>query len=402
MSRGQRIGRASRAIRVALVVLACACQRPKPADVERSTVAPANQPSVPAAASALPALRIGTSDDYAPFSAAGAGFDVEVAKRMAADLGYRIEWVRFAWPELQARVAAGAFDLAMGGITWRAERSVLGEMSRAVAVSGPCVLSRKPPGTVAVNRGGILERWARERFAAAQIRTVDDNRALPRLLEQGEVDAIVTDSAELAHFAKAGWQSQCEPPRDRKVYWLAPGRAAELLPRVDGWLAAHEPQLQALRAQWLKQPTRWTPLQHLVDLLARRLALMPAVAAYKRAHGLPIEDLPREALVLKESVASAAEAGLQTESVRALFAEQIALAKAVQQRAGATEPLDLERVLRPALSSLGERILAALAACAHELPRLQSEQLDLLVPLLQPAERQRLLQALRAVRPAAP
>jgi cyclohexadienyl dehydratase len=359
---------------------------------------PSNAPQRAEGQPKPPVLRVGTSGDYAPFSKQGLGFDVEVATRMATDLGYRIEWVPFTWPELQEKVAANAFDVGMSGITWRADRSVVGEMSRAVAAGGPCVLSRKAPGTVAVNRGGILEQWARARFPAPQIRAVDDNLALPRLLEQGEVDAIVTDSFELAHFTRPGWTAQCDPPRDRKVYWVSAAREAELAPRIDAWLAEHEPQLRALRARWLGAESGWTPVDHLIDLLARRLALMPAVAAYKRANGLPIEDKPREAIVLQEALDAATAAGLEKESVRALFAEQIELAKAVQQRATAVPPLDLDTVLRPELSRLGDRILSALAASAAELPQLQPEQLDLLVPLLEADERQRLLEALRAVR----
>jgi cyclohexadienyl dehydratase len=353
----------------------------------------------PASAPALPVLRVGTSGDYAPFSKGGAGFDIELARRMAADLGYRIEWVPFAWPELGERIAASAFDVAMGGITWRPDRALVGEMTRAVASGGPCLLGRRPPGTVAVNRGGILERWARQRFTAEQLRVVDDNLTLPGLLERGEVDAIVTDSFELPHFTRAGSPTaHCEPPRDRKVYWVSPAHAAALAPRIDDWLAVNEPQLAALRATWFGKASQWTAVDHLIDLLARRLALMPAVAAYKRAHGLPIEDPAREAIVLQQAVDDAAARGLDPDSVRALFAEQIALAKAVQERDAGAEPVDLDGVLRPALSRLGERILAALATSADQLPQLRPEQLDLLVPLLVPEERRRLLDTLRAVR----
>jgi cyclohexadienyl dehydratase len=343
---------------------------------------------------------VGTSGDYAPFSKDGTGFDVDVATRMAADLGYRLRWVRFDWPELGASVSANAFDVAMGGITWRPDRGVVGYMTRALASGGPCVLSRRPPGRVAVNRGGILERWARERFAADQLRTVDDNLALPQLLERGEVDAIVTDSFELAHFTRPGLKAACEPARDRKVYWVGPARAGELGPRIDAWLAANEAQLAPLRERWLGRSAGLSPVEHLMDLIARRLSLMPAVAAYKRAHGLPIEDLPQEARVLQQAVDAAAAAGLARDSVQALFAEQIVLAKAIQLRAAPVPEMDLDGVLRPALAELSQRILGALAACAEELPALGEAQLDLVVPLLEPVERQRLLVALRAVRRA--
>jgi cyclohexadienyl dehydratase len=381
------------------LLCACGAARPPTREQARPTAtssAPASAP--PPALPARPVLRVGTSGDYAPFSKDGRGLDIELTERMANDLGYRVEWVRFSWPELHAAIREGAFDLAVGGITWRADRSVVGFMSRALAVGGPCVLSRGAPSRVAVNRGGILERWARSNFAAEQLRTVDDNLALPDLLERGEVDAIVTDSFELPHFARPGLQARCEPPTDRKVYWVGPGRAAQLGPAIDAWLTAHEAEVAALRARFLGQPAAWTPVQHLIDLLGRRLALMPAVAAYKREHTLPIDDPAREVVVLGKTVGDAAAAGLDPDSVRALFAELIALAKTVQQRGSGAAPMDLDGVLRPALDELGRRILAALAACAPELPALQPEQLELLSPLLEPEERARLLEALRAVR----
>jgi chorismate mutase len=222
------------------------------------------------------------------------------------------------------------------------------------------------------------------------------------MLERGEVDAIVTDTIELPHFMRASWKADCEPPRDRKVYWVSPAQAKQLGPKIDAWLDQHEHEVAAMRTKWIGQRAEWTELQHLIDLIARRLALMPAVAEYKRAHALPIDDPEREAVVLRQAIDAAAAAGLDPSSVRALFAEQIELAKAIQRRTrpDAAEPLDLDRVLRPALTDLGERITAALASSADALPSLRPEQLDLTVPLLEPAERQRLLDALRAVRPA--
>ncbi len=381
------------ALQVAVVLLACGGAEP-----ERSARAPTPTPTPATAVTTRPVLRIGTSGDYPPFSKAGSGFDIEVGKRLAEALDHEVEWVPFAWPDLQAKIAANAFDVAMSGVTLRPDRSLVGYMTRAVASGGPCVLGEAEPKRVAVNRGGILERWAREQFGAARLQTVDDNLALPVLLERGEVDAIVTDSFEVAHFAKPGWPKRCEPARDRKVYWVSPARADELGPRIDRWIAAHEAELDALRATWFGRAAPRDDAQHLVDLLERRLSLMPSVAAYKRAHGLAVEDKAREAVVLQESMDGAAALGLSRDSVRALFAEQIALSKAVQARAATADAIDLDAVLRPALSRLGERILAALAASATELPKLRAEELDLLEPWLQPRERARLLAALRAVR----
>jgi cyclohexadienyl dehydratase len=333
-------------------------------------------PAIAEAVSALPQLlRIGTSGDYPPFSVerdgTRAGFDVELAERFAREAGMRIEWVSFRWPDLAGDVAADRFDVAMSGITATPERAATGYLTRAVATSGPCVLGSATPKRVAVNRGGALERFARKRFDGAEVRAVDGNLSLPDLLARGEVDAIVTDRFEIVHFrgrGKGSWPEACEPSVDRKVFWVAPARAHDLGPRLDVWLARNEAQVDAARVRWLGASARRSDADHLLDLLARRLALMPAVARAKAARGLAIEDPEREARVLAGVRARSRAAGLDAASVESLFGVQIQLGKQVQERNASARDdapdLELEQALRPAIGALGDRIVSALAATA--------------------------------------
>ncbi|MDJ0865957.1 MAG: transporter substrate-binding domain-containing protein [Myxococcota bacterium] len=370
------MGRAARCALLALLSVACATPRP--------------------------VLRVGTSGDYAPFSVDGRGFDVEVAEHLAADLGRELEWVSFRWPELRAQVEAGAFDVAMSGVTWRPERAVSGLLTRAVAAGGPCVLGAPDPARVGVNRGGALERWARAHFDVSRIATVDDNRSLPGRLERGEFDAIVTDSFELPHFRRAGVPARCEPPADRKVYWIAPRRVAELSAPIDAWLVEHEGWLDERRAAWLGGSAPRTEVDHLLDLLARRLGLMPAVARWKHERGLPIEDRARERRVREAARGRAATGGLDPVSVEGLFGLQIELAKRIQQEPPRRAPrLDLGHELRPALGHLGDRIVASLARLAPLVPsQLDAADWAPLHAWLDASEHARLRAALLAVRPA--
>jgi cyclohexadienyl dehydratase len=348
-----------------------------------------------------PVLRVGTSDDYPPFSLRGRGFDVDAAEAMARDFGMRIEWVRFRWPELRGKMRADVFDVAMSGITWRPERAVIGWMSRAVAQGGPCVVGDPNVGLVAVNRGGVLESWARRRFAPRSIVSVDDNLSLPTLLESGAVSAFVTDSFEAASRPRGTDHAvSCEPPRDRKVYWIAPQRASALGPRVDAWVAANETHLEELRRRWLGGTSPRDEVDNLIDLAARRLALMPAVAAWKHAHGIAVENPAREQAVLARAEGAARAAGLDPDSVRSLFSVQIALAKALERRASETEAtLDLETEIRPALSQIGDRIVASLAVAAPvEARALAQDRLAPLAELLSSEEVGELRTAILGVR----
>ena len=278
-------------------------------------------------APARPVLRVGTSGDYPPFSLlpaddggegandppARSGFDIDVASRFAKDMGLDLEFRPFDWPELTGAVATGDFDLAMSGVTWRPGRAAVGWMSRAVAAGGPCIVSAaggpESPRRVAVNRGGILERWTRDRFGvvggdAVEVTAVDDNLSLPGRLERGEVDAFVTDSFEVEHFGRDGWKQDCEPLVDRKVFWVAPEQAEDLGPAVDKWIRRNEGWLEGQRREWFGRGQGRDELDHLLDLTARRLAFMPAVAAWKAERGVPIEDRQRELRVLEAAETS--------------------------------------------------------------------------------------------------
>jgi len=371
----------------------------------------------PAAAAPVPpaTLRVGTTGDYPPFSvragdhapAPFTGLDAELAERLAADLGLAVEWVPLRWPELEARVAAGDVDVAVGGVTWRPWRAASGWMTRAVAVGGPCVAGDPTPERVAVNRGGVLERFARRRFPDAAVTALDDNRALGAALAAGRADAVVTDSFERAHLGlPAGTPVRCEPPVDRKVLWVAPARAAELGPRLDEWLAAHEEELRTMRARWLGDPAPRTDADHLLDLLARRLAYMPAVAAWKRGRGVAIDDPAREAAVLAAARDAARAAGLDPEPAARLFALQIELGKQLQAAAGGAAPegppLDLGAQIRPELERLGARIVAAAARVAPlDAAALDAADWGPLRAQLGPADQARVRAALLALAPAA-
>ncbi len=388
-------------------------------------------PAAPTGVPPKPVLRVGTSGDYPPFStvrgvadghervavspppdagrAAGAGdgeeadgsasrsgFAVEVAGRLARDLGYDLVFVPFDWPDLASAIAADEFDVAMSGVTWRPGRAAAGWMSRAVASGGPCVVSAanapSPPARVAVNRGGILERWTRERFGggATRILAVDDNLSLPGRLERGEVDAFVTDSFEVEHFGREGWRRTCEAPVDRKVFWVAPGRADELGPAVDRWIQRNEGWLEGRREEWFGRGQDRDELDHLLDLVVRRLAFMPPIAVWKAARGLPIEDPERERTVLEAAARTAAEFGLDPAPVREWFALQIDLAKAVQRRTAPAAPtLELD-AMRPALIRLGERQVRSLRAMAAGAVREPGPaDLEVLAPYLAGPETER-------------
>lgn len=339
---------------------------------------------------------MGTSGDYSPFSildTAGTAFDAEHLRGLDVDLvrafakehGHALEFVRFRWPELREAMRDGRFDVAIGGITVRPERSVRGIFTRPVVESTSYALVRDAArfpeaaslatARIAVNAGGHLERVARARFPRAHVVAVPDNTAPPRLLAAGEVDAALTDDAEAPLWARQVPGSRTLGPltRDVKAFWVRPARP-DLAAALDRWLALREADgtLAARRAEWLAtqtSPPVAAPLPALLAAIRERLEMAPLVAEAKRARELPVEAPEQEARVLAAAVATARETAarrgrppLPDERVRALFRAQIEAGKAIQAHAlagppSSEPPFDLDTELRPALARVSERLI---------------------------------------------
>jgi ABC-type amino acid transport substrate-binding protein len=347
-------------------------------------------------ASSAPLL-VGTSGDYAPFSVRGedgslTGFDIEVARVYAADRGRLVEFVLFRWPELQARLQAGDFDVAMSGITVRGDRLAVAPLTAAVARTDAVLLIRAGMASAAhdwtslmvgVNRGGHLEQVARSKLPYARIVPVDDNLRLLGLLQLGEVDAVVTDTLEAARFPGRsdgeGTSSSFEVvevlSHDRKAYWVSP-RAASLTEDLDRWLAEREADglLDRLRTRFFGAPSARSlepGLARVTDLIGRRLMLMPAVSWAKQAAGRSLEDSAREAVVERAAGKAARDANLNGAAYMELVRAQFAAAKAVQRasilgatshagRSGEEAMHELTQVLRPAIDRIDRAILVQL------------------------------------------
>ena len=387
-----------RALFLALTLgLATACAPP-------AATAPA-APSAPAAARpAAASLRAGTSGDYPPFSRwkddHPEDFAAALLGAFAADQRLALTWSRFRWPDHDADLRAGRFDLAADGITVRPERSVTGRFTVPVARGGAVLLLRRPAWAlttgagvpalaalhaldraelrVAVNRGGHLERVARGLLTSAHLVAVAENSAVREALARGEVDAVMTNTFEAPRWAQGLEGLERIGPLTHDVVALyVRADQPELAARLDTWLLAQEESgaLGALRARHLGGggPTA-TPLGALLSAVAERLALMPLVAAAKRRSGKPVEDTAQEARVIegaREVVRrAAAERGVappRTEVLDAFFRAQVEAAKVVQRcapSAAMAPAFSLDDDLRPAIA----RITARMAFLLVRLP----------------------------------
>ncbi|GAB2183395.1 gamma subclass chorismate mutase AroQ [Roseibium sp. LAB1] len=130
--------------------------------------------------------------------------------------------------------------------------------------------------------------------------------------------------------------------------------------------------LTALAASFLAATAvpGWAAPQELFSAINERLSFMKPVAAWKADNDKPVEDLPREKVVLDAARAKAVENGLSADNVTLFFQAQIDAAKDIQTcwiaRWDSGEPRpqnvpDLIKDVRPELLRLGDDILTLLA-----------------------------------------
>jgi cyclohexadienyl dehydratase len=338
-----------------------------------------------------------------------AGFDIEVARAYAKDRKLELHFVTFRWPKLLDELAANRFDVAMGGITLRPERSIAGRFSAPVAETGVVLLV--PPESslrdeddverlknirIAVNAGGYLEQFAKQRFPNATSLAVSSNAAVLDVLLARSAELAMTDSSEAVLWVrrakkKSGDQLRAIGPltHDRKAY-LFGKRAAKRAADFDSWLAEREASgwLAKLRRKKLggseEAVALAAPLSALFAAIDERLSLMPIVGTAKRREGFPIDVPEREAEVIEAAVAQMRDAARSakrplpdanaTSALRELFRAQIEAAKQIQLAAlhdnlisEETKLPSVERALRPALDRIGEKIAHHVAVLPDDL-----------------------------------
>ena len=204
-------------------------------------------------------LRVGTTGDYKPFSfrapdGSYSGADIDMARRLAARLGVRLQFVPTVWGRLNSDFAAGLFDLAMGGVTNLPPRVAIGPFAATVYVDGKrpiascadrdrftSISSIDRPGVrVVVNPGASNEEFARANFPHAQLTVHADNATVFEEIVAHRADVMVTDGIEVDHqsFIHKGVLCPTAVPQPfthlEKAYWVRPD--AELLAVVNSFV----------------------------------------------------------------------------------------------------------------------------------------------------------------------
>ena len=205
-------------------------------------------------------LKVGTTGDYQPMSYLDpdtgeyVGFENELTKDLAGEMGVEIQYVETSWPTLMEDTLAGKFDLAICGITVNDARKEQALMSDGYIVNGKTILCRaedadkytsleainRPEVRVMVNPGGLNEQFARENLPDVTLIIHDVNQEIPGLVASGEADIMITEIMEAGYYV--GQDSRLaaplvqEPFTHGEIGVLMPKGSEDLLNYVNEFL----------------------------------------------------------------------------------------------------------------------------------------------------------------------
>ncbi|MBN1971566.1 MAG: transporter substrate-binding domain-containing protein [Candidatus Delongbacteria bacterium] len=141
------------------------------------------------------------------------GFEIDVAKKLASDMGVKIEFVPTKWSGIIPSLLTGKFDIIIGGMGITPERNLKVNFSIPYDYSGMSMVASKKRSDgltkiedynnenikIAVRLGTTAEQAAKKYFPKAELKLFDDESAAVQDLILGRVNALVA-SAPLPAF----------------------------------------------------------------------------------------------------------------------------------------------------------------------------------------------------------
>lgn len=149
------------------------------------------------------------------------GFEIDVAKRLADDLGVEVEFVPTKWSGIIPALLTGKFDIIIGGMGIRPERSLKVNFTIPYDYTGMGIVANqelaagfhslddfnKEDITIAARIGTTAAEAAKKHMDKAQIKLFDDEAQALQELRTGRAHAVVA-SAPLPAFQALEYPDQ--------------------------------------------------------------------------------------------------------------------------------------------------------------------------------------------------
>jgi polar amino acid transport system substrate-binding protein len=143
------------------------------------------------------------------------GFEIDVAKRLAKDSGWKVEFVPTAWDGIIPALLAQKFDVIIGGMSITPERAKSVLFTSPYSHSGVQIAANKELASgfsefsdfdsrrvkIAARRGAFTVQVARETFPKAKILQFDDDAQAFQEVLNGNAHAVIASSPKPEHEA---------------------------------------------------------------------------------------------------------------------------------------------------------------------------------------------------------
>ncbi len=152
------------------------------------------------------------------------GFEIDVARQLAEDMGLKVEFVPTKWSGIIAALVGGKFDVIIGGMTVTPKRNMKINFTNPYYYSSQGLLANKkmtegftiedfnrPEVTIAARLGSTAAVAAKKNFPKAKLRLFDDEPSAVQEVRNGRVHAMVGGQPLPAHIAS-------ETPETLKAY----------------------------------------------------------------------------------------------------------------------------------------------------------------------------------------
>lgn len=136
------------------------------------------------------------------------GFEIDVARRLAADMGVKVEFVPTKWAGIIPALLTGKFDVIIGGMGIQTKRALKVNFSIPYDYSGMAIVAHRekaagftslkdfnrPEVEIACKLGTTAVAAARKYMPQAKLRLFDDEAQAYQELRNGNVHAVVGSS----------------------------------------------------------------------------------------------------------------------------------------------------------------------------------------------------------------
>jgi polar amino acid transport system substrate-binding protein len=157
-------------------------------------------------------LRVGTSGNQPPYSMKSKtgelmGFEIDLAKALATNMGVKLKWVEMPFPELMDALKSNKIDAIMSGMTITPERNLIALFAGPYTVSGKAILT-KSNKVAALNadtstmvnkykivclKGSTSEEFVKTVMSKQQLIAVNNYDEAVNMVINDQADALVAD-----------------------------------------------------------------------------------------------------------------------------------------------------------------------------------------------------------------